>query len=79
MPYGLVGDGTESVDWRMSAACLDQDPELFFPVGTTASAAMQATVAKQVCAQCQIRETCLDWATPLALHVRRMSADTAWV
>jgi len=62
MPYGLVGDGTESVDWRMLAACLDQDPELFFPIGTTASAAMQATVAKQVCAQCQVRETCLDWA-----------------
>src|SRR6266568_8268002 len=42
IPYGLVGDGMESVNWRMLAACLDQDPELFFPIGTTASAAMQA-------------------------------------
>ena len=24
IPYGLVGDGTESVNWRMLAACLDR-------------------------------------------------------
>lgn len=49
-------------DWRSSAACLDEDPELFFPVGTTGPAVQQAAEAKRICAQCTVREPCLEFA-----------------
>jgi len=45
-----------------SAACLEEDPELFFPIGTTGPAILQIEEAKQVCRRCEIREQCLAWA-----------------
>jgi WhiB family redox-sensing transcriptional regulator len=48
--------------WRNRAACLDQDPELFFPVGTTGSALVQIEEAKVICRRCEVLETCLKWA-----------------
>jgi WhiB family transcriptional regulator, redox-sensing transcriptional regulator len=50
------------MDWRSSAACTDEDPELFFPIGTTGPAVDQADAAKQVCARCDVREQCLEFA-----------------
>jgi WhiB family redox-sensing transcriptional regulator len=49
-------------DWRHRAACLQEDPELFFPIGVSGPALIQAGQAKAVCAGCPVRETCLDWA-----------------
>jgi WhiB family redox-sensing transcriptional regulator len=43
-------------------ACLAEDPELFFPVGTTGPARIQAEEAKQICRGCVVREACLAWA-----------------
>jgi WhiB family redox-sensing transcriptional regulator len=48
--------------WRNRAACLDQDPELFFPVGTTGSALLQIEEAKVICRRCEVMQTCLEWA-----------------
>lgn len=50
------------MDWRHRAACLDQDPELFFPIGSSGPALAQAERAKQVCNTCEVMETCLSWA-----------------
>ncbi|KMY22556.1 WhiB family transcriptional regulator, redox-sensing transcriptional regulator [Actinobaculum suis] len=50
------------MDWRVRAACLKEDPELFFPVGSSASALAQAERAKAVCSRCTVREQCLDYA-----------------
>lgn len=47
------------MDWRHHAACRDQDPELFFPIGTTGPALTQLDQAKAVCRRCKVRETCL--------------------
>jgi WhiB family redox-sensing transcriptional regulator len=49
-------------DWRHQAACLDLDPELWFPIGTTGPAVEQAERAKAVCRQCDVMTQCLDWA-----------------
>jgi WhiB family transcriptional regulator, redox-sensing transcriptional regulator len=48
--------------WRMKAACLDEDPELFFPKGTTGHALEQIEQAKAVCNQCPVIDECLEWA-----------------
>ena len=50
------------MDWRSQAACLTVDPELFFPVGNTGPAIAQIARAKEVCARCDVVETCLKWA-----------------
>jgi WhiB family transcriptional regulator, redox-sensing transcriptional regulator len=48
--------------WRDHAACLDEDPELFFPVGNTGPALSQIEQARVVCGRCEVIQTCLDWA-----------------
>ena len=50
------------MDWRNQAACRDQDPDLFFPIGSTGPAVEQADEAKQVCMTCSVREECLEYA-----------------
>ncbi|MEV7194132.1 WhiB family transcriptional regulator [Streptomyces sp. NPDC093510] len=48
--------------WLERAACTEEDPELFFPVGTTGPAARDTAAAKEVCAHCEVRVQCLAWA-----------------
>ncbi|MDR1512001.1 MAG: WhiB family transcriptional regulator [Propionibacteriaceae bacterium] len=50
------------MDWRHQAACLTEDPELFFPIGNTGPALLQIEEAKKVCAHCVVRDKCLHWA-----------------
>jgi WhiB family redox-sensing transcriptional regulator len=50
------------MDWVHRARCKDEDPELFFPVGTTGPAAAQLAAAKAICMQCEVRAECLEWA-----------------
>ncbi|MDQ3502258.1 MAG: WhiB family transcriptional regulator, partial [Actinomycetota bacterium] len=47
---------------RHAALCRDEDPELFFPIGTTGPAATHIEQAKIVCRRCPVIEPCLDWA-----------------
>lgn len=48
--------------WRSRSACLGEDPELFFPVGTTGPALEQTQRAKAVCRSCPVIDECLEWA-----------------
>lgn len=50
------------MSWYQDAACRDQDPELFFPVGLTGFALLQLKEAKSVCARCPVQCLCLEWA-----------------
>ena len=50
------------LSWRNRSACLDEDPELFFPVGTTGPALEQTERAKAVCHSCAVINECLEWA-----------------
>ena len=54
------------MDWRHRAACRDEDPELFFPIGTTGPALLQVEDAKAVCRRCDVTSACLDWALETA-------------
>ena len=50
------------MDWRHHAACQDEDPELFFPIGNTGPALVQIEEAKGVCQRFPVLEPCLQWA-----------------
>jgi WhiB family redox-sensing transcriptional regulator len=52
----------ERRDWWRSAACLEADPELFFPVAGHGPGARETAKAKAVCAACQVRRQCLQYA-----------------
>jgi WhiB family transcriptional regulator, redox-sensing transcriptional regulator len=49
-------------DWRDDAACRHEDPDLFFPIGSSGPTLMQTEQAKAVCHRCSVREECLRWA-----------------
>ncbi|WP_344163711.1 WhiB family transcriptional regulator [Kribbella yunnanensis] len=48
--------------WILAAACRNEDPELFFPIGTTGPSLLQVEAAKRVCARCPVRPDCLESA-----------------
>ena len=50
------------MSWREKAICRDEDPELFFPVGSYGPARAQLAAAKEVCSRCPVRASCLAWA-----------------
>lgn len=51
-----------AVEWRHRGACVGEDPELFYPMGTGTAAAQQTMGAKAVCARCPVMAECLQWA-----------------
>jgi WhiB family transcriptional regulator, redox-sensing transcriptional regulator len=44
------------------AACSTSDPEIFFPISSCGPAAVQVARAKAICAGCEIRRECLEYA-----------------
>jgi WhiB family transcriptional regulator, redox-sensing transcriptional regulator len=58
---GASQQSASSGDWRSSASCRNQDPELFFPIGTTDRALTQLQKAKAVCHTCPVQQPCLEW------------------
>lgn len=50
------------MNWSHDAACRGEDPELFFPVGSTGPALRQLADAKRVCTRCPVQSACLQWA-----------------
>lgn len=41
---------------------MEEDPDLFFPIGTTGPALAQSEAAKEVCRLCEVVDVCLEWA-----------------
>ena len=58
-------------DWRTRATCRDEDPELFFPVGTAGPALDQIGQAKLVCRRCPVITECL-------VHALERGEDGIW-
>ena len=48
--------------WLPEARCIGEDPELFFPIGTSEDALSQVAEAKTVCRGCSVRADCLEWS-----------------
>jgi WhiB family transcriptional regulator, redox-sensing transcriptional regulator len=48
--------------WRNRAACLDERPEFFFPIGNGHTALPHIEKAKAACRRCEVAEACLTWA-----------------
>jgi WhiB family transcriptional regulator, redox-sensing transcriptional regulator len=48
--------------WIEQGRCIGEDPELFFPVGSSGPAVAQAERAIAVCFRCSVRDDCLEWA-----------------
>ena len=51
-----------TTDWVDRARCREEDPDLFFPTGSTGLAADQVDSAIAVCLMCSVRRQCLEWA-----------------
>ncbi|MEP7017515.1 MAG: WhiB family transcriptional regulator [Actinomycetota bacterium] len=49
-------------DWPNLAACLREEPELFFPIGNTGPALAQIEEAQAVCNRCPVIDACLAFA-----------------
>lgn len=66
LDHGVTAD--RGLDWRDRAACVGHDSETWFPLATAnqrgPAVAVQAQIeqAKAVCADCPVRQTCLEWA-----------------
>jgi len=51
-----------AANWRSAGACLNADPDLFFPISMTGRAMEQIAKAKSICAGCAVRARCLEFA-----------------
>ena len=56
------GPEASVMDWSDRAACLAEEPELFFPIGNTGPALMQTEEAKAACNRCRVIDACLQFA-----------------
>ena len=49
-------------NWRAASACLNADPDLFFPVAVGTAVSKQVSRALRLCQGCTVRQYCLDFA-----------------
>lgn len=58
------GSAHDRTDFMDSGACLDSDPELFFPDSGegTVQGEREWSRAKRVCEECSVRSECLEYA-----------------
>src|ERR1700729_425497 len=51
-----------AANWRSAGACMSADPDLFFPISSAGPGERQIARAKMICAGCQVRRECLEYA-----------------
>jgi len=73
----VLSAAVRRLEWTDEAACRDEDPELFFPEGTTGPALSQAARARQVCQSCPVRTPCLAFALEQSLGFGIWGGSTA--
>ncbi|MFF8867991.1 WhiB family transcriptional regulator [Streptomyces sp. NPDC015139] len=55
-------EGPAGSDWRDQAACVGEDPEIFFPLSDLAAPHAEATLARAICRRCPVIIACRTWA-----------------
>jgi len=58
--YKYAPESERGDDWRTRANCRDEDPELFFPIGTSGTALEQIRRARKICRECPVIMECLE-------------------
>jgi WhiB family redox-sensing transcriptional regulator len=53
----IASDPMKTLVWRQRAACRGVEPDIFYPLTDE-----DAVAAKSVCAQCSVRQACLEYA-----------------
>jgi len=53
---------TRNPNWRDRAACLGENPEIFFPLSDTLAPGAEARAAMAVCRRCPVLLSCRTWA-----------------
>jgi WhiB family redox-sensing transcriptional regulator len=51
-----------ATNWRAASACLNADPDMFFPIAVGTAASKQVSRALRLCQGCTVRQHCLDFA-----------------
>lgn len=52
-----------SLEWMKRAACIGEDPELFYPEDRDPQVRHERELkAKQICGSCAVQEVCLEYA-----------------
>jgi len=51
--------------WMADALCTREDPEVFFPGGTTSKLHARKQRAKEICGRCPVQTECLEYAVGL--------------
>src|SRR5450756_1782152 len=54
-----VPSAVSAMGWADHAACLREEPELFFPIGNSGPALIQIEEAEAVCNRCPVIDACL--------------------
>ena len=60
-PYDVISVPEGDTSWMPSAACRNEDTETFFPPKGSGNR-FDKTAALRVCASCDVRKACLDYA-----------------
>jgi WhiB family transcriptional regulator, redox-sensing transcriptional regulator len=52
----------DAENWRAKALCRDSNIDVFFPVGSTGTAADLIEAAREICQSCPVNKVCLEFA-----------------
>ncbi|MEU6406832.1 WhiB family transcriptional regulator [Streptomyces sp. NPDC046985] len=49
-------------DWRDQAACVGEDPDIFFPLADSVAPGAETALARSICRRCPVLLACRTWA-----------------
>ncbi|MFG2266739.1 WhiB family transcriptional regulator [Streptomyces sp. NPDC048720] len=59
---GFLPPRPDRSDWRDQAACVGEDPEVFFPLADFSAPGAEASLARAICRRCPVILACRTWA-----------------